>query len=132
MESKENTLVPVMRVTDGFGRNLTDQFYKTGSSLEIGCEVSWACQGDGRNFPLQVDTIPSHLATSSEPPLLEWRHQGRVVSTRPMQGIRWEDFHIFIFSFGFLYSIQTEVSGSGVYSRLAITQVHFTIKLHQN
>ena len=32
-------LVPVMRVMDGFGRNLADQFYKAGSSLEIVCEV---------------------------------------------------------------------------------------------
>ena len=31
--------VPVMRVMDGFGRNLTDQYYKVGSSLEIVCEV---------------------------------------------------------------------------------------------
>ena len=28
-----------MKVMDGFGRNLTDQYYKVGSSLEIVCEV---------------------------------------------------------------------------------------------
>ena len=32
-------VVPVMKVMDGFGRNLADQFYKAGSSLEIVCEV---------------------------------------------------------------------------------------------
>ena len=31
--------VPVMKVMDGFGRNLADQYYKAGSSLEIVCEV---------------------------------------------------------------------------------------------
>ena len=31
--------VPVMRMMDGFGRNLADQYYKAGSSLEIVCEV---------------------------------------------------------------------------------------------
>ena len=28
-----------MRVMDGFGRNLSDQYYKAGSSLEIVCQV---------------------------------------------------------------------------------------------
>ena len=32
-------LVPIMKVMDGFGRHLSDQYYKAGSSLEVVCEV---------------------------------------------------------------------------------------------
>ena len=31
--------VPKLRVTDGFGRPLADQYYKAGSSLEVVCQV---------------------------------------------------------------------------------------------
>ena len=31
--------VPKFTVLDGFGRNLNDQFYQVGSSLEICCQV---------------------------------------------------------------------------------------------
>ena len=34
--------VPVMKVMDGFGRHLQDQYYKAGSSLEVVCEVNSA------------------------------------------------------------------------------------------
>ena len=34
-------LVPIMKVMDGFGRHLRDQYYKAGSSLEVVCEVSF-------------------------------------------------------------------------------------------
>ena len=40
--------VPVLRVTDGFGRPLADQYYKAGSSLEVVCQVRGQCfKGQG-------------------------------------------------------------------------------------
>ena len=35
------SVVPIMKVMDGFGRHLRDQYYKAGSSLEVVCEVSF-------------------------------------------------------------------------------------------
>ena len=31
--------VLIMKVMDGFGRHLSDQYYKAGSNLEVVCEV---------------------------------------------------------------------------------------------
>jgi len=46
---------PVLTVMDGFGRELLDQFYKVGSSLEVMC---------------QVDRLPARTL----PEIIEWRH----------------------------------------------------------
>lgn len=46
---------PVLTVMDGFGRELLDQFYKVGSSLEVMC---------------QVDRLPARPL----PDIIEWRH----------------------------------------------------------
>ena len=46
---------PILTVMDGFGRELLDQFYKVGSSLEVMC---------------QVDRLPARPL----PDIIEWRH----------------------------------------------------------
>lgn len=43
---------------DGFGRELLDQYYKVGSSLEVMCTV---------------DRLPARPL----PEIIEWRHEGR-------------------------------------------------------
>ena len=48
-------LAPILTVMDGFGRELLDQFYKVGSSLEVMC---------------QVDRLPARPL----PDIIEWRH----------------------------------------------------------
>lgn len=81
--------VPELRVTDGFGRPLADQYYKAGSSLEVVC---------------QLDSLPYLASPTGE--VLQWRHHGALLAPRPLEGL----------------SIQSEPSGEGVTSRLAITQ----------
>ena len=76
----------------------------------------------------QLDSIPYFWNSSDITQLLQWKHKDRIVKAKPKQGIRLEfDFKIFknFLSHYFLSicSIQTERSGSAVYSRLAITQV---------
>ena len=46
---------PVLTVMDGFGRELLDQYYKVGSSLEVMCKV---------------DKLPQRPL----PEIIEWRH----------------------------------------------------------
>ena len=46
---------PILTVMDGFGRELLDQYYKVGSSLEVMC---------------QVDRLPARPL----PDIIEWRH----------------------------------------------------------
>jgi len=83
--------VPIMTVMDGFGRHLTDQYYKAGSSLEVVCEL---------------DSVPFFWNSTDISQLLVWKHQENIVHPRPKDGI----------------SIQSEYSGSSIFSRLAITQ----------
>ena len=54
---------PVLTVMDGFGRELLDQYYKAGSSLEVMCAV---------------DRLPARPL----PGLVEWRHGDRVLPLR--------------------------------------------------
>jgi len=83
--------VPVMKVMDGFGRHLQDQYYKAGSSLEVVCEL---------------DSVPFFWNSTDISQLLIWKQEQKVVTPAPKDGI----------------SIRTEHSGSGILSRLAITQ----------
>ena len=53
-------LAPVLTVMDGFGRELLDQFYKVGSSLEVMCKV---------------DKLPQRPL----PEIIEWRHENNVL-----------------------------------------------------
>ena len=48
-------LAPILTGMEGFGRELLDQFYKVGSSLEVMC---------------QVDRLPARPL----PDIIEWRH----------------------------------------------------------
>ena len=54
---------PVLTVMDGFGRELLDQYYKAGSSLEVMCAV---------------DRLPAHPL----PNVIEWRHGDRTLPLR--------------------------------------------------
>ena len=46
-----------MKVMDGFGRNLTDQYYKVGSSLEIVCEVRDDTINKIRNYLVAKESV---------------------------------------------------------------------------
>ena len=54
-EKKKFVSAPILTVMDGFGRELLDQYYKVGSSLEFMC---------------QVDRLPARPL----PDIIEWRH----------------------------------------------------------
>jgi hypothetical protein len=54
---------PVLTVMDGFGRELLDQYYKAGSSLEVMC---------------QVDRLPANPL----PNVIEWRHGERKLAVK--------------------------------------------------
>ena len=54
---------PVLTVMDGFGRELVDQYYKVGSSLEVMC---------------LVDRLPARPL----PEIIEWRHGNRKLAFR--------------------------------------------------
>ena len=58
-----HAIAPVLTVMDGFGRELLDQYYKAGSSLEVMCAV---------------DRLPARPL----PNIVEWRHGDRVLPLR--------------------------------------------------
>ena len=58
-----SSAAPVLTVMDGFGRELLDQYYKAGSSLEVMCAV---------------DRLPAHPL----PNVIEWRHGDRTLPLR--------------------------------------------------
>jgi len=64
--------VPIMKVMDGFGRHLSDQYYKAGSSLEVVCEL---------------DSVPFFWNSTDISQLLVWKQELKVVKPRPKDGI---------------------------------------------
>ena len=67
---------PVLTVMDGFGRELLDQYYKAGSSLEVMCAVD----------RLPADPLPN---------VIEWRHGDRKLPLRNITlGQRFVRFHL--------------------------------------
>lgn len=64
---------PVLTVMDGFGRELSDQYYKAGSSLEVMCTV---------------DRLPARML----PEVIEWRHGDHKLSAAEQpSGYRYDE-----------------------------------------
>ena len=81
--------VPVMKVMDGFGRHLQDQYYKAGSSLEVVCEVNsayWKKSSLATIF--QLDSVPFFWNSTDISQLLIWKQEQKVVTPAPKDGIR--------------------------------------------
>ena len=107
---------------DGFGRQLTDQYYKAGSSLEVVCEV---CFDSSELFYYSMFHSWILFRSSGIQQILAncWfgstgrRLSNHVQRTESGKGNSRET------NLTGVYSILREYSGSNIFSRLAITQV---------
>lgn len=105
-----NVEAPVLTVMDGFGRELLDQFYKVGSSLEVMC---------------MVDRLPQRPL----PQIIEWRHGTKILPpNNATLGQRTE-----LEGKGAISRLsitQANVRHSGIYTCSVSDSISLSLKLH--
>jgi len=106
---------PVLTVMDGFGRELLDQYYKAGSSLEVMCAV---------------DRLPARPL----PNIVEWRHGDRVLPLRNTtlgQSIRTEmDRDGLGGATSHMAIAQASLAHSGIYTCSVSDSISQSLRLH--
>jgi len=103
---------PILTVMDGFGRELLDQFYKVGSSLEVMC---------------QVDRLPARPL----PDIIEWRHGNAKLpkaNSTSGQSVRTE--LVGEGAISRLAITQADVRHSGVYTCAVSDNISQSLRLH--
>jgi len=103
---------PILTVMDGFGRELLDQYYKVGSSLEVMC---------------QVDRLPARPL----PDIIEWRHGSSKLpksNSTSGQSVRTELLEQGAISR--LAISQADIRHSGVYTCAVSDNISQSLRLH--
>ena len=127
-----------MKVMDGFGRHLSDQYYKAGSSLEVVCEVCalityikesfgslFVLYSIGYLYPNFFSWILFPFSGTQQILASCWYgNKSKKLSNHVQKMVSGNFCPIRNFFLKYIFSsILTEYSGSTVFSRLAITQV---------